>query len=147
MFDRDDNPEDPTKGRPQARSCSRCWRPSCRASRRPADWSPPPPASGIKSKATGEWLIPPSGSHLYLLAQGNLQRFVDLLTVRLWNAGYGYCKLATPNTQTGVAAVLTRAVVDLACFRPERLDYVAGARIAKNAPFYQDARGAHAGRR
>ena len=94
-------------------------------------------SSGIKSKATGEWLVPPSGYHVYVLAQGNLQRFVDLLTVRLWNAGYGYCKLATPNTQTGVAAVLTRAVVDLSVFSPERLDYVAGARIAKNAPFYQ----------
>ena len=81
---------------------------------------------------------PPTGSHTYFLARGDLQRFVNLLTVRLWNAGYGYCKLASPNRQTGVASVLERALVDLSVFSPERLDYVAGARIAKDAPFYQD---------
>ena len=73
-----------------------------------------------------------------LLGEGNLTRFVDLLTVRLWNAGYGYCMLASPNRQTGVSAVLVRVAVDLAVYSPERLDYVSGARIAKQAPFYQD---------
>jgi hypothetical protein len=98
-------------------------------------------SSAIRDKHTREWLIPPENFHAYLLVQGNLARFVDLFTVRLWTAGHGYCRLSTPNKQTGVAAILRRAVVDLAVFSPERLDYVAGAEIAKNAPFEQ-ARGA-----
>src|SRR5262249_38917719 len=84
-----------------------------------------------------EWLIPPTGFHCYLLARGDLARFVTLLKIRLWNAGYGFCKLGTPNAQTGVASVLERAAVDLMAFTPDRLDYVAVAGIATNAPFYQ----------
>ena len=67
-----------------------------------------------------------------------MERFRDLLKVRLWLAGHGFCKLATPNQQTGVCAVLERALVDLSVFSPERLDYVAGALIHEDAPFYQD---------
>ena len=137
MFDHDDNPEDPTP-LTTAEELLTLLTPVLPGIETAGRLVTTSTSSGIKSKATGEWLIPPTGFHLYLLVQGNLQRFVDLLTVRLWNAGYGYCKLATPNKQTGVAAVLTRAVVDLSVFSPERLDYVAGARIAKSAPFYQD---------
>ena len=73
------------------------------------------------------------------MATGDVERFRDLLKVRLWLAGHGFCKLATQNQQTGVCAILERALVDLTVFSPERLDYVAGALIDKSAPFfYQD---------
>jgi hypothetical protein len=137
MLDRDDNPEDPTRVT-TAEALIPLLTPLLPGIEHAGRLMTTSTSSGIKSKATGAWLIPPTGSHTYFLARGDLKRFVDLLTVRLWNANYGYCKLATPNTQTGVAAVLVRALVDLSVFSPERLDYVAGARIAKNAPFYQD---------
>src|SRR5262249_38774279 len=57
---------------------------------------------------------------------------------RLWLAGTGYCKLASPNRHTGVCNILERCLIDLTVFSPERLDYVAGAKIDKRAPFYQD---------
>lgn len=95
-------------------------------------------SSAIRSKATGEWLKPPSGMHLYFLARGDVDQFVKTLKVRLWRAGLGFCKLATPNQKTGVAAVLERAIVDMTVFSPERLDYVAGAEIPNDAPFFQD---------
>ena len=95
-------------------------------------------SSAIRSKATGEWLKPPSGMHVYFLARGDVAQFVKTLTVRLWSAGLGFCKLATPNQKTGVAAVLERAIVDMTVFSPERLDYVAGAEIPSGAPFFQD---------
>jgi hypothetical protein len=137
MFDRDDNLEDPTK-LATVEELVHLLDPLLPGMAESGAVVTTSTSSAIRAKTTDEWLIPPTGFHVYLLARGNLARFVDLLTVRLWNAGYGYCKLATPNSQTGVAAVLTRAVVDLAVFSPERLDYVAGAHIAKNAPFYQD---------
>jgi hypothetical protein len=95
-------------------------------------------SSAIRSTQTQEWLRPPDGWHIYLLATGDVERFRDLLKVRLWLAGYGFCKLATPNAQTGVAAVLERAMVDLIVFSPERLDYVAGALSDPDVPFFQD---------
>lgn len=137
MIDRDDNLEDPTK-LPTAEALLEVLAPLIPGITDAGAVITSSTSSAIRDKATDLWLTPPTGFHVYLLVRGNLKRFVDLLTVRLWNAGYGYCKLATPNAQTGVAAVLTRAAVDLSVFSPERLDYVAGARIAKNAPFYQD---------
>jgi predicted P-loop ATPase len=137
MFDRDNNPEDPTQV-PTAEALFALLTPLLPGLDTAGRLVTTSTSSGIKSKATGEWLLPPTGSHTYLLARGNLARFVDLLKVRLWNADYGYCMLATPNRQTGVASVLTRAVVDLSVFSPERLDYVAGAKIDPRAPFYQD---------
>ena len=137
MLDRDDNTEDPTPittAEDLLRRLDSVLSGMSEAGRVVTTST----SSGIRSKATQEWLVPPTGFHVYLLARGHLPRFVDLLAVRLWNAGYGYCKLATPNKQTGVAAVLVRTVVDLSVFSPERLDYVAGARIPKQAPFYQD---------
>jgi hypothetical protein len=95
-------------------------------------------SSAIRDKQTGGWLRPPEGKHVYLLATGDVALFREWLKVKLWLAGYGFCKLATPNSQTGVAAVLERAMVDLTVFSPERLDYVAGAIIDPSAPFYQD---------
>jgi hypothetical protein len=95
-------------------------------------------SSAIRDKQTGGWLCPPEGMHVYVLTLGDVARFREILKVRLWLAGYGFCKLATPNAQTGVAAVLERAIVDLTVFSPERLDYVAGAIIDPGAPFYQD---------
>ncbi|MCB1716376.1 MAG: hypothetical protein KDK05_14725, partial [Candidatus Competibacteraceae bacterium] len=95
-------------------------------------------SSAIRCKSAGEWLKPPSGLHVYFLARGDVDRFVKTLKVRLWLAGLGFCKLATPNQKTGVAAVLERAMVDMTVFSPERLDYVAGAQIPNDAPFYQD---------
>jgi hypothetical protein len=95
-------------------------------------------SSAIRDKWTGVWLRPPEGMHVYLLATGDVALFREWLKVKLWLAGYGFCKLATPNSQTGVAAVLERAMVDLTVFSPERLDYVAGAIIDPSAPFYQD---------
>jgi hypothetical protein len=95
-------------------------------------------SSAIRAKKTGNWLKPPEGMHVYLLATGDVARFRDSARVRLWLAGTGYCKLATPNKHTGVANLLERALIDLTVFSPERLDFVAGALIAPNAPFFQD---------
>jgi hypothetical protein len=95
-------------------------------------------SSAIRDKQTGDWLRPPEGLHVYILATGDVARWRELAKVRLWLAGYGYCRLASPNRHTGVASILERCLVDLTVFSPERLDYVAGAKIAKNAPFYQD---------
>ena len=95
--------------------------------------------SAIRAKAQpGDWLTPPHGMHIYFLATGDVARFRELLRIKLWCAGLGFCKLATANKDTGVAALLERALVDLTVLSPERLDYVAGAQIAKNAPFFQD---------
>jgi hypothetical protein len=95
-------------------------------------------SSAIRDHQTGDWLKPPDGWHIYFVATGDVERFADLLKIRLWLAGHGFCKLATQNKQTGVCAILERALVDLMVFSPERLDYVAGALIDKSAPFYQD---------
>ena len=95
-------------------------------------------SSAIRRKDDQSWLKPPDGWHVYLVATGDVERFRDLLKVRLWLAGHGFCKLATQNQQTGVCAILERALVDLTVFSPERLDYVAGALISTGAPFYQD---------
>jgi putative DNA primase/helicase len=137
MLDRDDNADDPTKLQ-TVEELIALLAPLFPGIERAGRLVTTSTSSGIRAKATQEWLIPPRRFHVYMLAQGNLRRFVDLLKVRLWNADYGYCMLATPHKQTGVAAVLERAAVDLSVFSPERLDYVAGARIAKNTPFYQD---------
>jgi hypothetical protein len=95
-------------------------------------------SSAIRDKQTHDWLKPPEGMHVYVLATGDVTRFRELAKVRLWLAGTGYCKLATPNKHTGVASILERCLIDMTVFSPERLDYVAGAQIAKSAPFYQD---------
>ena len=137
MFDRDDNPEDPAQVT-TAEALLALLAPLLPGLADAGVLTTVSTSSGIRDKQTNDWLIPPTGSHSYFLARGDLARFVGLLKIRLWNAGYGFCKLGTPNAQTGVAAVLERAAVDLMVFSPERLDYVAGARIAKNAPFYQD---------
>ena len=63
-------------------------------------------SSAIRSRQTGDWLKPPDGWHVYLVVTGDVERFRDLLKVRLWLAGHGFCKLATPNQQTGVCAIL-----------------------------------------
>jgi hypothetical protein len=137
MWDRDDHPEDPTRVETAAALFALLAEvlPGLGRAGRVVTTST---SSGIRRKATHDWLVPLRGSHTYLLAQGDTQRFKDLLKVRLWNAGYGYCCLASPNKRTGVAAVLERACIDLTVFSPERLDYVAGARIPEDAPFYQD---------
>jgi hypothetical protein len=94
-------------------------------------------SSGITHKTTGEWLVPPYGMHCYPLVVGDVARFREALKARLWLAGEGFVKLASPNSHTGVAARLERALIDLTVLSPERLDYVAGAEIAKSAPFIQ----------
>jgi hypothetical protein len=94
-------------------------------------------SSAIKAKKTHQWLRPPDGMHVYLLVTGDVIRWRDIATVKLWLAEEGYCKLALANRHTGVASILMRALIDLTVFSPERLDYVAGAEI-KRAPFYQD---------
>jgi hypothetical protein len=137
MFDRDDNAADPTKltTAEELFTLLAPLFPGIETAGRVVTRST---SSAIRDKQTHDWLIPPAGFHAYLLVRGDLARFVEILTARLWNAGYGYCMLATPNKQTGVAAVLSRVAVDVTVFSPERLDYAAGARIAKHAPFYQD---------
>ncbi len=95
-------------------------------------------SSAIKCKKTGEWLKPPAGMHVYFLATGDVKQFANTLKIRLWLAGLGFCRLATPNQQTGVAMVLNRAVFDLSVFSPERPDFVAGALIPPGASFFQD---------
>jgi hypothetical protein len=104
-------------------------------------------SSAIRCKTTGNWLKPPDGWHIYFVGTGDVARFAEVLKARLWLAGYGFCKLATENKQTGVCAVLERTLVDLTVFSPERLDYVSGALIDNSAPFYQDrpAPALHAG--
>jgi uncharacterized protein (DUF927 family) len=95
-------------------------------------------SSAIRDKHSKEFLIPPSGMHIYFLLTGDVGRFRDILRTRLWNAGFGYVRLATPNAQTGVAAMLERSIIDLTVFSPERVDFVAGADIDRSAPFFQD---------
>jgi hypothetical protein len=95
-------------------------------------------SSAIRCKQTGDWLKPPEGWHIDFVATGDVARFADILKVRLWLAGYGFVKLATENKQTGVCAILERALVDLTVFSAERLIYCAGALIDKSAPFFQD---------
>ncbi len=98
-------------------------------------------SSSLKATAatdTDAWLRPLEGWHIYFLARGDVARWRDLARVGLWVANTGWCTLARANTQTGVSAVLERCLVDLTVWSPERLDYVAGALIAKGAPFYQD---------
>jgi hypothetical protein len=95
-------------------------------------------SSAIRSVATQEWLVPPHGMHVYTLATGDVARWREIAKVRLWLAGEGYCKLASPNPHTGVASILLRALIDLTVFSPERLDYVAGALYPDDVPFYQD---------
>jgi len=95
-------------------------------------------SSAIRCKKTGNWLKPPEGLHTYFIGTGDVARFREILKVRLWRAGTGYGKLATPNKHTGVASILERCLVDMTVFSPERLDYVAGAQVARSAPFYQD---------
>ena len=50
----------------------------------------------------------------------------------------GSASWAHPMRRPGSRPCWSVPPVDLMVFSPERLDYVAGARIAKNAPFYQD---------
>jgi hypothetical protein len=95
-------------------------------------------SSAIRDKWTGDWLRPPDGMHVYVLVTGSVARFREILKIRLWLAGYGFCKLATPNVQTGVAAILERVMVDLIVLSAERLDFVCGADIDPSAPFFQD---------
>ena len=95
--------------------------------------------SAIRPKGRpGDWLTPPAGMHVYLIVRGDVARFRELLRIKLWVNGLGFCRFATENTHTGVAAILERALVDLTVLSPERLDYVAGAEIAPGVPFYQD---------
>ncbi len=95
-------------------------------------------SSAIKSHATGDWLTPPRGMHLYMLVVGDVPRFKTWLTVKLWCAKHGYVKLSKPTNTTGITGRLARTLLDLAVLSAERLDYVAGALIDKGAPFYQD---------
>jgi hypothetical protein len=95
--------------------------------------------SSIRAKTSPRaWLTSPHGMHVYALVSGDIPRFREMLKVKLWCAGLGYCRLATANRDTGVAAMLERALVDLTVFSSERLDYCAGAEIDPDAPFYQD---------
>jgi P4 family phage/plasmid primase-like protien len=94
-------------------------------------------SSAIYDKKTGAELTPPYGLHVYVLARGDVARFQDLATIKLWCADTGYCRLAHPNKRTGVAAILERCLTDLSVFSPERLDYVSGAEIDPRLPFAQ----------
>lgn len=95
-------------------------------------------SSCIRSKATGAWLNDPAGMHLTHIARGDVERFRTIVQARLLLSGEFFTKLASPNSQTGRASILTRHLIDMAVYSPERLDFVAGAEIAKSAPFYQD---------
>jgi len=66
-----------------------------------------------------------AGFHLYFLAKNgrDLQRFAQTLFHRLWLAGYGYIKISRSGS------LLPRTIFDLAVFSPERLDFVAGAKL------------------
>ena len=94
-------------------------------------------SSAVYDKKTRKELLPPRGLHVYILAHGDVPRFRDLATVKFWCADTGYCRLATPNKRTGVAAILERCLTDLSVWSPERLDYVAGADIDPQLPFVQ----------
>ena len=66
--------------------------------------------SAIRSKGhPGTWLVPPSGMHVYIVTTGDVLRFRELLKIKLWCAGLAFCRFATPNKDTGVAAILERA--------------------------------------
>ncbi len=66
-----------------------------------------------------------AGFHLYFLVKNgrDLRRFSQVLFQRLWLAGYGYIKISRSG------ALLPRTIFDAAVFSPERLDFVAEAKL------------------
>jgi hypothetical protein len=62
-------------------------------------------SGAIRDKQMQDWLRPPEGLHVYLSVTGDVARWRELAKVRLWLAGYGYCKLASPNRHTGVCNI------------------------------------------
>ena len=145
MLDRDDHPDDPAK----VATVDQLMRlltpllPGLATAGRLVTTST---SSGIKSKATDDWLTPPTGSHTYLLARGDIVRFKAIVKARLWNAGYGYCILRQPaHPDRGRLLVLERTVVDVeSVFSPERLDYVARGQDRERCPVLSGARRAPA---
>jgi len=96
----------------------------------------------------------PRGHACVCSRHGRYRHVRDWLKVHLWLAGHGFCKLATPNSQTGVAAVLERAIVDLMVFSPRgwilrrgaslpRMPLLSGAARATPPP-WERSRSTHA---
>ena len=84
-------------------------------------------SSGIYNRDTGECLRPENGHHTYILARGDVERFVEIYKARCWLKGAAFFKLANPNQSTGTSSILERFPSDVAVFSPERLVYEAGA--------------------
>ena len=84
-------------------------------------------SSGIYNRDTGECLRPENGHHTYVLARGDVERFVEIYKARCWLKGAAFFKLANPNQSTGTSSILERFPSDVAVFSPERLVYEAGA--------------------
>jgi len=66
-----------------------------------------------------------TGFHLYFLVKNgkDLPRFAKTLFQRLWLASHGYIKISRSGS------LLKRTIFDEAVFGPERLDFVAGAKL------------------
>jgi hypothetical protein len=89
-------------------------------------------SAGIIDSATGNSFETAGGLHVYVSISGNsLKEFRRFIEVKLWNAGMGYIAFGRNGS------MLTRTIVDLAVFSPERLIYeaspVLGEGIEKQA--------------
>lgn len=88
-------------------------------------------SSHIYNSITGECYRGDTGHHTYILVRGDVERFVEILKIRFWLKGYAFFKLANPNKQTGVMALLERFLIDLTVFSAERLIFETGAALGE----------------
>lgn len=88
-------------------------------------------SSHIYHKSTGECLNGEGNFHVFIPVSGDVSRFAETLKNKFWAAEEGFYKLATPNKQTGVSAILERFPIDMCVLARERLVYEAGAKLPK----------------
>lgn len=88
-------------------------------------------SSHIYHKSTDECLNGEGNFHVFIPVSGDVSRFAETLKNKFWAAEEGFYKLATPNKQTGVSAILERFPIDMCVLARERLVYEAGAKLPK----------------
>jgi hypothetical protein len=91
-------------------------------------------STALYDKKSGQVIREPEGFHIYMQinAGENLEAFAKHLELGCWRANLGYIKIGSSANR------LTRTILDLAVFTPERLIYAAGADIAETETFYQN---------
>lgn len=88
-------------------------------------------SSHIYHRESSKCLVGEGNFHVFIPVRGEAERFKEDLKIKFWAAGLGFYKLASPNAQTGVSAILERFPIDMCVFSPERLVYEAGAKLPK----------------